>query len=266
MRRRFLGNVALLCLPGLAAATSLFNCGFEAPTYSIGDLSGQDGWMVTPANAVGSIQDKFVYSGLQAVELIDGASFGRAQQSISGVPDPVLSASYAMMFDDVWQGPMEADRFEAQMRVEVTGSGGTFGIEFGFLKAPSAGYETVPGDASAFYIEVGSESAMLGKAYDVVDYAAYSNTWHTYDLIFDNPNDLAQLYVDGVLRTQLTITEDLTALSNVQIQNQRWGTNPSNSESLYFDDLNVSVVPEPATFGVFALGLAALLRRRSRKG
>jgi hypothetical protein len=257
---------ALALLPGLAGALTLFTTDFESPMYTLGDLSGQNSWMVTPANAVGTIQDKTYFSGTQAVELIDGASFGRAQVSVSGVPSPVLSASYAMYFDNAWQGPMEADRFEAQMRVEVTGAPGTYGLEFGFVKAPTGGYETVPADGSAFFIEFTTESAMLAHAYQVADYATYANGWHTYNLILDTQNDLAQLYVDGVLRTQLTYEDNPTAVSNIQLQNQRWGTNPSNSSSLFFDDLDVSVVPEPATIGVLALGLAALLRRTVRKG
>jgi hypothetical protein len=265
MRRRLSGIVALALLPGLAGAVTLYTTDFESPLYTLGDLSGQNGWMVTPSNAVGSVQNKTYLSGSQAVELIDGASFGRAQQSIAGVPSPILSASYAMYFDDAWQGPMESDRFEAQMRVEVTGAPGTYGLEFGFVKAPNGGYESVPADGSAFFIEFATESASLAHAYDVVDYATYANGWHTYNLILDTQNDLVQLYVDGGLRTQLTYADDPTGISNIQLQNQRWGTNPSNSASLFFDDVNVSAVPEPGTLGALALGLAALFRRRAPK-
>lgn len=245
-----------------APSQMIFQTGFESPTYSSGDLSGQDDWMVTPSGASGLIQSVIFQSGSQAAQLGDAASFGRAQRSISGAPGQVLVASFGMFLDDAWGAQMETDRFEAQMRVEVSGAPGTFGIEFGFLKAPVGGYETVPADASAFFIEIGSESAMMGAGYTVVDYSAVSNGWHNYQIAYDNISDIASLYVDGSLKVQAAATNDILAISNIQLQNQRWGTSPNNNGVLYFDDLAVEAVPEPASIIAIAIGIAAMAGRR----
>jgi hypothetical protein len=252
-----------------ASAETFFQTGFESP-YTLGDLSGQDDWMVTPMSAGGLIQGTVVHSGTQAVELIDGASFGRAQRSVTGtMGQQLLMSSFAMYFDDAWQVDIDADRFEAQVRIEVNGATkGVYGIEFGLVRAPTAGYETVPGDGSAFFIEIGSESAMMAKGYGLIDYASMANAWHVYDLTYDGQNDTATLWVDGIQRTQVFIDEDIASVSNIQLQNQRWGTSPSKNASLFFDDVHtLQAVPEPASLIGLTLGGAALLlklRKRSR--
>src|SRR5688572_2192924 len=54
-------------------ATTLFDSlGFEGPTYSLGALGGQNGW-ITDGTGVGTVQNTFVQSGSQAVRL-SGAS------------------------------------------------------------------------------------------------------------------------------------------------------------------------------------------------
>lgn len=251
-----------LAVTQLSFGQLIFATGFESPTYTLGDLGGQDDWMVTPSGAVGDVQNVRVQSGDQALELIDDASFGRAQRSVAGTGIAVLSAQFGMYFDDSWAANQVEDRFEAQMRVESTGQGGVFGIEFGFVKASASGYETVPANGSAFYIEIGTEAASHARGYEVVDFGAWSKGWHTYSLIYDNAGDRAKLYVDDVLKLDLASSEDILALSNIQLQNQRWGTNPQNNGSLFYDNMALSAVPEPASLAALAVGAIALLRRR----
>jgi hypothetical protein len=257
---------AIAALSTMAPAQNFLATGFEPP-MTTGDLAGQGGWMVTPSGAVATIQTTRVHEGLQALELWDAASFGRAQLNISGdLTQPILWARFAMYFDDLWDDDMEADRFEAQARIEGDAGSGIIGLEFGFVRAPSGGYGPVPGNGSAHFIEITTEESQLGAAYQMVDYAALANKWHVYDIYWNNQTDMVSLFVDGVLATQVGTTGDMQSVSGVQLQNQRWGTSPQRNAALFYDDVYVAgIVPEPATIAVLGIGFAALLRRRAKR-
>lgn len=265
LHRSSLMLVIALAASAPLSAQTFVSTGFEDP-ITLGDLNGQDGWMVTPSEASATVQNTRVRTGLQALDIVDAASFGRAQKNISNdVVLPQLWGSMAMYVDDAWKLEIEADRFEAQARIEGDNGLGTFGIEFGFVLAPAGGYGTVPGGASAFYLEIGTESASLGTAYTVVDYSAVANAWHVYDMLYDNTTNQVSLFVDGTLQVQVGVTDDILSVSGIQLQNQRWGTSPMRNASLYFDDVSVyEAVPEPASMLALAAGIGALAMRRRR--
>jgi hypothetical protein len=72
LRRRISGPVlrlamlALFWCGGTARADVLYQTGFEAPTYTTGDLNGQDGWGTTVPGAI-QVESTTVHFGLQAV-------------------------------------------------------------------------------------------------------------------------------------------------------------------------------------------------------
>lgn len=68
-----------------------------------------------------------------------------------------------------------------------------------------------------------------------------------------------EFYVDGVLGN--TITKP-AAGTDVAYNRILLGTTYSSQENVWFDDLSISVIPEPATLTLLALGGLALLRRR----
>jgi len=61
------GGIGLLTFDGLNAAT-IYSTGFEAPTYSIGPLNGQDGWIASGNTNVASVLPQ---SGNQDAVLLD---------------------------------------------------------------------------------------------------------------------------------------------------------------------------------------------------
>ena len=96
--------------------------------------------------------------------------------------------------------------------------------------------------------------------------------WHNFAVVFDQPNDILQAYVDGVMLMDL----DLTAFAGGLYQNYsnaavgaggagyNWGY-PGGPWVLWVDNFQVGVLaPEPATMALLGLGLAALARRKRR--
>lgn len=59
---------ARVCLAMIAlspfASANVFSTGFEPPTYSLGPLSGQDGWV---GSNVSAVENSTVFAGTQAV-------------------------------------------------------------------------------------------------------------------------------------------------------------------------------------------------------
>jgi hypothetical protein len=239
----------MLGVMGLAASAAMgqpiFSTGFEPvgmSSYMLGELNGQNGWMVTPRNAEAYVENGVVFTGRQAVEVIDGASFGRAQLNISTSEiGPVLESSFAMFASRVWSTiPDEVlDRFEAQQRLEFTDADGmSWGLEFG-LMTTSIGYDAIEPGQTAFYIELTNGDLVQASSFALVDASTAYGAWHMYTMRVDVERAQAALLVDGEPTVFLTWDTPLVALSVLQLQNQRWGTNPMNSESLYFDDLDV---------------------------
>lgn len=193
----------LVLMSGVAVADVVYETGFEAgggEGYLLGSLDGQNGWMVVPGDASASVQNSIVSSGLQAVEIVDGASFGRSQVNISTSDvGPVLMSSFDMYAGSDWATiPTEVfDRFEAQQRLEFTDSmGESWGLEFGYI-ATSTDYNGLLAGQSAFYIELTMGDALQFADYSIVDGFGRLDAWHSYALGIDIASGSVSLSVDG---------------------------------------------------------------------
>ena len=263
---------AVLLSAGQAHGGILFATGFESadnPSYTIGELGGQNDWFVAPLNANGMVQGAFVAGGSQAVEIVDGASFGRAQVNISSAEiGPVLVSSFAMYAGAAWAAiPGEVqDRFEAQQRLEFADSAGAaWGLEVGFITT-SIDYGALTAGQSALYIELTSDDIVQASSFAVVDASSVLDAWHSYEVSIDIATGAVGLWFDGEAALSLNGPVDLASISVLQLQNQRWGTNPNENASLYFDDLRVASVPGPASVCLLLGGVLTLIpgRRGSR--
>lgn len=222
--------------------------------------------MVTPSGAVATVQNATVRAGMHSLELIDAASFGRAQNSANAtLTDPTLIASHAMLVPMSWRDapPDLMDRFEAQSRLEFTGAAGTVGVEFGLITT-HVDYNGLPSGSTAYFIEVTVDEMLVASSYQAVDYTSVADAWSVYEIRFDLLTGDATLEVDGVGRGSVSGLTGLTSLSVVQLQNQRWGTNPNDNQSVFFDDISIVTVPAPTTTGLLACVTLASLRRRTR--
>jgi hypothetical protein len=80
-RVRFLGlcSAMLLCSCLLASADTVYQTGFESPTYAAGTLSGQGGWA---GSTITTVESTVVHSGAQAIGF--NASQVTSAQSLIG--------------------------------------------------------------------------------------------------------------------------------------------------------------------------------------
>ncbi len=91
------------------------------------------------------------------------------------------------------------------------------------------------------------------------------DVWYHIDLLIDIPSNTYDIYVDNVLRVDNANFRgkgSVTSLDQIKFGYTSWGT-----LSGYIDNIEISVVPEPATFLFLTSGLAGLLvvRRKYNK-
>jgi hypothetical protein len=216
-----------------AGAVVLLQTGFEAPTYSLGTLQGQDGWFNNP---VGVVQTGVVASGTQAVAFNSTGLSGqhavfRAVPHIPTSPhDGVVRASIQMFYETV-----QTNTLWTPMAI--------FGAGFAWL-----------GQIIVFNGIASHEAGSLPVSPGV---------WNTYEMVVDFNADVLTTYVNGTMLGSNTFSPSVTGFGFLG-----FGINStSNGTSrAYFDNLSITATPEPVTLAVLGaglLGLAAVRRRRA---
>jgi len=242
---------ALLAACGAAAPsaqaglTPIYETRFNSDEgFVLGDLEGQDGWAVELENAVANVQDSVVREGDQAIEVIDGGSFGRAERMLDGeLTLPQLIARYDMFVPAAWAVGQEDNRFEANGRLEWIDpdNGLRWGIEWGLLRvSDTQEYNGLPTGAGAVYIEITFDGELIDGVYHQVNFNGMVDDWHRYRLDYDQLTDRAVLIFDRNEVVEITVPVEIPRVNLLQLQNQRWATvNEGEDSALYFDLLRI---------------------------
>jgi hypothetical protein len=245
--------LAIASLSISASAASIFSSGFEPPTYSIGNISGQDGWSIfNPPGSFDTVQNSVVKSGAQA-------AFVGTNQTGSG-------QSGMFHTDTLTGGPLidlNADLFIFSSSTE---SGWQFAGTGGGLAPFIGGFDLTPGGPSDTISAITAGFPTIG--------VFTLNTWHNVDFLFNFTTQTYTISLDGsALASNLAFCTDNGPCTT-------GGTIAEGSFSSFFDvfasitsndlgaidNLSLSSVPEPATFGltgiVMLAGALALRRRK----
>jgi MYXO-CTERM domain-containing protein len=234
--------VALAALAVPARATSVYQTGFESPTFAVGGLNGQDGWL---APAAATVQTSTVFAGAQA------ATF-----DANGVAGQSLAARF-VAYDSAGN---------PEQRVDIRG-------EF-FISAAGAGtnWDVAAVDGNAGFIGqlliFNSSVAVLGLANTTVGSLPVSRgVWNDFDMVLDYSTGIQSAYINGTLVGQGVFATPSTTLNIYE-----FGVNSAaGTDALSLDNLSITASPAPlpsvAVMGLALLGGLAVVRvsRRRRK-
>lgn len=230
--------IALFSICGFLNAETIYQTGFEKPTYSTGSLSGHNGWTST-GGSIGVVEKTFAYSGSQAVLYDTSARAGQyddiynfSYNSINN-PNQLVTVSVEAYFtgnsNEIWEalGPDSSKGFMGQIQVQD-------------------GYATF-----------GLADTNIGAV------PVTFNAWNQYSMVFDYSTNTEAAYINGILiGSSSFVTPGSTDLTDNWIgYDYKYGR---ASDKGYFDNLSitatavpVSSVPEPADFSLLACGLLA---------
>jgi hypothetical protein len=232
-----------------AYGSTIFATGFEGPSYTLGNLTGQDGWsMFGPTTA--TVQSAVVKSGSQAVAV--------AGSGASGQSGPYRSnASSAQLIE------LSADIF-----LTDTNNNGSW--QFAGLGAGLIGFIGGVNVSSVGGIN------LITNGFTAVGPVFTRDAWHNLSFTFDFAAQKYSFTFDGVLTASdiafCGANATCPGASGLAYGTQIFDTfGGSHSDIGYIDNLSVTAleanaVPEPTTSVLLATGLAlGLVARRRRR-
>jgi hypothetical protein len=212
---------AFFVLPAFALADTV-NVNFESPTYHLGDINGQDGWMkLNPLFDVNVVTNTFGFAsfGGQSLRISDAVTSGTfgdqtfakplvnavgEADSTSGTFSPgTLQRHFEMQFDIA----SVLRTLQSGMHVSVSPDRGD-GSRMSYLRL-----EDHADGIHVFFDDV-TDPGPVGTVanFNETDIATISRAPHTIKLTFDaidGPhNDVVKVYIDGVLKITGTSWED----------------------------------------------------------
>jgi hypothetical protein len=239
----------LLLTAMVAAATPLLNAsvvfqtGFEttdSPSYTIGPLTGQNGWCCT---SVGVVENSVVFAGIQAVELDASGTVGQNLEN--------QGLTYTATGNPEFLVTMSTEFMES-----ATGSSSLWDVLVGFGSPGFLG-QILVGNGVASLDGIGAVSVPLG-------------VWNDYQLILNFTSQTETATVNGQTIGSEPFQSLATGLN--PSQGLAFGINSSpGTDSGFWDNVSViATTPEPSGLVLTLIGLAGagivIARTRLLKG
>ena len=269
----------LLALLSFSATASTINVGFESPGYSLGSITGQQGWS-KDGSYDAQVTSAAAYDGSQSLRISNGIasnSFGdqtftphlavpAGESSVPGAVNELLAS---------WYFKSVTGQLQDGLGVSVSADNGA-GARMTYLRM---GDDSVNGMNLQFVDFGGSPQDFV---YQRVATNLDRSVWHRIDMavyFLEGPgNDIVQISLDGQLLVTGTTWEDYSR-SYTQPDGSPGPLSPVNSllfraggtsvpsvlgQGFYIDDVNLESLnsPEPGTVGLVLAGVIGLLLRR----
>jgi hypothetical protein len=264
-KRKMAALAALFAACGAQAhsATIYDSQGFEAPTFSLAPLAGQDGWQSFGAGGTANVVAGAPGNATQVVQL-DRLGDNYGVGVTTPVPNlnlpgsPVVNVEWSMSYAPL---PQDAPQtYGPYFAVEVND---VQGIQV--LVAASTGLDAATGEI-LYQIPVTGQIDVVPGSY------IPPNTWVDFLMALDYVTQTYSVYVDNILVIDSLpfIDPGITGLSDVALAGY-WGFDgtPEDLEAEgagYYDNFRISVgVPDAgATGALMVLGVAALTMARRK--
>lgn len=271
----------MLSVLGLYGGQVWADIDFEAPTYSLSDIStpsavinplvGQDGWVggsSGPENAVVATATSGLYVGGQAAGHIDSGGIERVGRL--GQTPAVGNTMQADFFGTDQDGDGFADsnvRMHGWVDINNDGiyDGASGAGERGFL----FGLDSVSAVAGRYSIEFANSTSEITSADPNQSGATWSlDTWYRITASWvDNGVDMNDVTISVF---DLTNNADLGTVITATLTDAEFGFDPATYEGVAFRSTrglvdNILSVPEPCSIVLLSLGLLGTANCRSRK-
>ncbi|MEZ5323720.1 MAG: hypothetical protein R3F19_01435 [Verrucomicrobiales bacterium] len=258
---------ALLSLGSSALAATVFDTGgFESPLNTAGNLTGQpatlggggtSNWVQTPGTSTAVVQSGVVQAGSQAVLLTRGSNSDQ-RFAVAGL-SPV-TASFTTVF-------AEWDMYVPTPTAALPQ--GSFGPMFGF-----EAYDDSTGPAllvGSLFVDQGTrdilyQAAGTGFLTPTGSFVSY-DTWNEFELKFDYATDTYTFYLNDNLLGSSGFVDGGDQFTDGNISGLAAAGDPGSlalTGEAYFDNLIVTVVPEPSAMVHFLVGCCGMFFRRNR--
>ena len=260
--------VAILASASISSAnTIIYQTGFEAPGYTVGNLIGQNNWQQFDADlpfANVTVQDGVVRpitGGLQAVKFQAMGPSADPYADFTNVwsSDSAVSSAHIANEPIVWiQWDMMREALSSGSGASATTSGGSWGIDV---------YDT---NANNLALTISVYDDMIGPGISGTDdslaqvflsEASERGTWDTYAIEIDYTSRSYTVFINGnLVGSPLTLNAAAdNGIGDVDFLSWTRGT-----DSAYFDNLLITTnaVPEPASLGLIGSTGMLLARRR----
>ena len=236
--------------------------GFEGPTFSAGDLTGQDSvpgpWIRDGSLGSATVQSTVFQSGSQAVR-VDRAAGGEDRWSILTLA-PTSSNDIVQIEWDMRVDAQTAvtGTFGPFLGIEAYDTNATFAL-LGALYVDATTSELVTLDADSNVAPISGHTATLGS-------------WHNYDMHLDFTAETYTVYQDDVLvdlRPFVDLGEaSISSFTDAPIAAIRAGSDATATSLIataYFDNYLLTEVPEPTSLALMGSGCLLLLSRQRRR-
>lgn len=244
------GGLALLAVTP-ARATMLFNSqGFEAPAYTLGNLTGQNGWAFQGTGPA-TVQTAVVKSGTQAVSL-SGTATTWHWPSVGYTP---TAGEFIRVSSDIRRGSS----------VETAKNFGYFLDVYDNAAGARIGRVGIANNAGALVGIATTKNASGTVGNYILQSGMQWDTWYGFQMDLNFGSQTFNLSIDGALvGSGLPF---LVAASDFGDADLQLSYTTGATDAGYYDNYKVEAVPEPqawAMSGVVLVGVAGYVIRRRR--
>lgn len=260
--KKILSFFVMSLVLGLVAVTAqaqvVYSTGFEQPTFVLGSINGQGGWVNgSNSGASQSIVNTFSQTGAQSLQFNNTSltSFYSVRRAFNGQNNAINPINFLRMSTFLFIDPStQANRLYG---IYATNSGvGTLGSTvLGMTIGGDGAVRAGTSWGATYGTPLFTSSALVGR-------------WVRMELRYDGTGGAANVY-DTANNLIYGTTFGTVNLSNANsITSNSWNVNLGTDWTTgtptgigYFDNFYVAI-PEPTGLGVLALGMVGLLYRR----